>query len=718
MSNEEVLVTPINSVEVNGSGQVEAISNIISAGLLGTGNAQNEENTPTDNSNLITTPKKKSSKHSHRKKLTVAERLARCAITENKQILDVPPDEKHSKIGKRSRRVRTYGSYEEYCAAKLRNHDSLNPDESDIVSKSEFYMSDDDTEGFEEIQKNESRILDSLIFEENDSKRRDFQEEHFEELSHPHILCDIAPNRNVCYDDVSAAIDRGMPGNPLEKEIEEQEAREQKEHEDDLQNFALMHYPESSLATQLGLNFNSDYIRNDFGAASALNDQAFNESAFSVSEINSDLISMSPRSPRGINRKMRNVCPTGTFTLLSVQPDEEKVEEYQEKKHYTHARRYRTTDKTNEFNESLGSQSGSISNVKLESKSTLAIFTDSEENTKTEEGISLSQALVEEKDVEEDKLNKSEHKELQNALNEEKNSLVIEGRGLSCSGSNLSSDFYDLTIYSDAENIKTIEDEYLKEEIEEEKQTIKDQKALKEQQKLLRQQEAEQRRLDLLKRIEQPDIPPNDITPNGDGTTDVGIQTVRCDIEDLVNRRPSKRTYRARPPELSSVYYDLYAIQPRVLLNIEADRNACYDNYNDAIDRGMPGNPLEDEIEELEALEAKERQDDVDYYNTQLYNERALKDELQHSINSDVLRDEFGNRPPRVEPDQDEIIEEEEADYASQSDPEPIVPPTDEFTTSPRLRRRVRKPVLKTFEVQCELIHATPLEEIRPPPVP
>ena len=116
-----------------------------SVGILGIGNAQNEENAPTeykiDNSNLIiTTPKKKISKHSPRKKLTAAERLARCAITEIKIILDVPPDEKHSKIGKQSRRTRTYETYEKYYAnklgIKLQNLDSQNSDES------EFYMPD------------------------------------------------------------------------------------------------------------------------------------------------------------------------------------------------------------------------------------------------------------------------------------------------------------------------------------------------------------------------------------------------------------------------------------------------------------------------------------------------------------------------------------------------------------------------------------------------
>lgn len=691
MTNEEVLVTPINSVEINGSGQVEAINNIISAGLLGTANTQNETNKPSEIQNEKTnqtTPRKKDSKRSHKKKLSVAERLARCAITENKEILDVPPDKAHSKVRRRPRRVLTYGSYEEYLAAKMKNHDPQNLDESDIVSYSEFNMSDDDTEAFEETQTNEKEILDGLIFEEKETKRREIQEDLFEQTSHPHINCDIAPSRNCCYDDIAVSIDRGMPGNQLEKEIEEQEERERREHENDLQNYSLTLYPESSLATHLNLNFNSDFIRNDFGA-----NTGFDESAFSVSEINNDLISMSPRSPKSPrSQKKKSLC---TFTLLSVNPDEEKVEAYQNKKNeskfYTHTRHYHTTDKTNELNASLGPMSGSISNVKLESRSEAF---DNEEQLKN-----------------------SENNQLQSAIEEENTNHVIEGRGLSCSGSNLSSEYCDLTIYSDEEKLKLSEDEHLKDDINEEYQTILEQKAFREQQKLLRQQEEEQRRQEQLKRIEQPDFPPNDIILNNDGTTDVGIQSVRCNIDDLINRRPSRRNRRRRQEELPSADKDLFAIQPRILLNIEQNRNACYDNINDAIDRGMPGNPLEDEIEELEALEAKERQDDIDYYNnTALYNERALKESLQQSMNSDVLRDEFGNRPEA------EIIieEEEEADYDSQSEPEQNIepPPIDTLTDSPRLRRRVKKPVLKTFEVQCEIIHATPLEKLPllPPP--
>lgn len=693
MSNEEVLVAPINSVDMNGPGQVEAISNAISAGLLGPANSQNEVNTQLENQN--TTPRRKNSKHSHKKKLTPAERLARCAITNNRVILDVEPDEKHSTTRRRSRRVRTYNTYEEYLAAKAQNHDPQNPDESDVVSFSEFNMSETDASEFENIQTEEKNLLDLEIFEEIETKNRAIQEEQFEQLSHPHFLCDVTQNRNACYDDISAAIDRGMPGNPLEKEIAEQEEKEQKEHDEDIQRLASMLYPESPLETQLSLNFNSDYIRNDFGLNTALN-----ESAFSVSEINSDVISMSPRSPRGINPKMRNVCHTGTVTLLSVGPDEEKVAAYQDQKEnsklFTHVRRYRTTDKTNELNASLGLP-GSISNVKLESKSTYACFTESEERVKD-----------------------SEDNQLQSALDEENANHVLEGRGMSYSDSNLSSEFFDLTILSDEEKIKFSEDDKLENEIEEERREIQERKALREKQKLDREREEIMRKLDLDRRIMLPDMPPNDITDNGDGTTDVGIQTVRCDIEDLVNRKSSRKARRRRHEAIPYADEALFAIQPRVLLRIETDRNACYDNINDSIDRGMPGNPLEDEFEELEALQEKEKLDDIEYYNSTLYNERALKDELQHSLDSDTLRDEFGKRPEEEVKHDDLFVEEEEEDeYASNSEPEEqpheLAPPTQSFTNSPRLRRRVKKPNLKTVDTQCKLANVEDLDKVLDP---
>lgn len=58
--------------------------------------------------------------------------------------------------------------------------------------------------------------------------------EKVEEPLEPSCLIDIKEDRNQCYDNVCANAERGMPGNPLEKEIEEQEAREAAELEEDL----------------------------------------------------------------------------------------------------------------------------------------------------------------------------------------------------------------------------------------------------------------------------------------------------------------------------------------------------------------------------------------------------------------------------------------------------------------------------------------------------
>ncbi|KAK8838389.1 hypothetical protein M9Y10_033015 [Tritrichomonas musculus] len=677
MSSAEVLVTPINSTEMNEAGQLAVLNNSITSNLLGLPTVKNEESIP----------QKRNTKRSHRKKRTREEILASCDFTACNVILDVSPTGKYRFHPIRSSRVRTYHTYEEYLAAKekRRQEEGLQdlPEDSDIVSESEFLMSDD-TEAFEEIQIEEKSILDDEIQEE----KRFLAEEILEQYIQPHSLVEIRPDRNFCYDNVAANIDRGMPGNPLEREIEEQEAQELKEIEDDIQFRQSMLYPENPLATHLELNFASDQIRNDFGAETTLD-----ESAFSVSEINQGLISLSPGSPRSSPQKVRNICQSGIITLLSVNPDDEKVARYRDerknKKRYTHVRRYRTTDKTNELNASMGPTSGAVSNVKLESKSTLAVFTDSEENNKNEEDKSLQKAIKEENQLEEEKSPENDE--------EKENNHVFEGTGMSIGNNNLTHEYSDLTIYSEEEKMKSSECERLKEEIKEER----------------KEDNAEKRREYEEAKLNLPDIPPTDIIPNGDGTIDVGIQAIRCDLDEILNRRPRK----IRQSEIPYADYAAFAIQPRVLVNVQPDRNACYDNINDAIDRGTPGNPLEEELEEQEAFDEKEREDDLNFYISTLYREDAIHTELRGSADSDALRAEFGNRPPEEPRAEEPIIEEEEEenDTASSENSEAeITAPSEEASTkSPRIKRRVKKVVHKNADTQCAMINVEPIEKVR-----
>lgn len=67
-------------------------------------------------------------------------------------------------------------------------------------------------------------------------------------------LVQVKDDRNNCYDNISASIDRGVPGHPLDGEIDQQERLEKAEIENDDSFYRSLHYPESSKLVSISRN--------------------------------------------------------------------------------------------------------------------------------------------------------------------------------------------------------------------------------------------------------------------------------------------------------------------------------------------------------------------------------------------------------------------------------------------------------------------------------
>ena len=71
-----------------------------------------------------------------------------------------------------------------------------------------------------------------------------------------------------------------------------------------------------------------------------------------------------------------------------------------------------------------------------------------------------------------------------------------------------------------------------------------------------------------------------------------------------------------------------FPIEPIILVQIKSDRNCSYDNINENIEHGIPGNPLEKEIEQQSTREIASHKDDITYY------ESFLPKKTQFNINN------------------------------------------------------------------------------------
>lgn len=127
-------------------------------------------------------------------------------------------------------------------------------------------------------------------------------------------------------------------------------------------------------------------------------------------------------------------------------------------------------------------------------------------------------------------------------------------------------------------------------------------------------------------------------------------------------------------------------LEPQYLIPIKSGRNRCYDDINTIIDRGIPGHPLELDIQHQETLENTEKQDDDNFYRSHHYPESSIWNHNEENYVSDLLRFEFGTRPEEGEVMQ---LEEPDDDFSFSSDSSvEIVRPPKSPNTSPRKKKQ------------------------------
>ena len=493
-------------------------------------------------------------------------------------------------------------------------------------------------------------------------------EEKKEGQLEPLVSVKIKEDRNNCYDNITANIDRGMPGNPLEKEIEKQEARELAEQEEDKENY------ECHLQGKESFNPNKSPLDQEVELADQEDDQ--DDSDYYHQEVAPLDLSELPYEPKVLVsiKEDRNNCydniaanidrsMPGNPLEKEIEKQErcELAEQEEDNKHYRSLQYPESAiEKHNENNFASEVLRHEFGNRSLGRRN----LSDQEDYNK----YYLQSNLL---------FNPNEGP-LEPTI-----SIPIKEDRNNC---------YD----NISANIdRGMPGHPLEKEIEEQER-----REAREQEEAKEDYELELLDKDPFKFSKGPLNPTVSVPIKED--RNYCYDNISANIDRGMPGHPLERDFssqerreaREQEEDREDYEFDLHGespfkfskgpLNPTISVPVKEDRNNCYDNIAANIDRGMPGHPLERDFSSQERRECNEQEEDSRRYRALHYPESAIEKHNENNYASEVLRNEFGTRPEEGVLMQLEINEEEDFSFSSDSDDLKKIHPPSSPNNSPR----------------------------------
>ena len=451
----------------------------------------------------------------------------------------------------------------------------------------------------------------------------------------PKVLVSIKEDRNNCYDNIAANIDRSMPGNPLEKEIEKQERCELAEQEEDNKHYRSLQYPESAIEKHNENNFASEVLRHEFGNRSLGRRNLSDQEDYNKYYLQSNLLFNPNEGP---------LEPTISIPIKE--------------------------DRNNCYDNISANIDRGMPGHPLEKEIEEQERREAREQEEAKEDYEL------------ELLDKDPFKFSKGPLNPTVSVPIKEDRNYCYDNISANID-------------RGMPGHPLEKEMEEQER-----REAREQEEDKEDYELELLDKDPFKMSKGPLNPTISVPVKED--RNYCYDNITANIDRGMPGHPLERDFssqerreaREQEEDREDYEFDLHGespfkfskgpLNPTISVPVKEDRNNCYDNIAANIDRGMPGHPLERDFSSQERRECNEQEEDSRRYRALHYPESAIEKHNENNYASEVLRNEFGTRPEEGVLMQLEINEEEDFSFSSDSDDLKKIHPPSSPNNSPR----------------------------------